>query len=661
MSVVVDRALRDCVRFTGDGLPNAPVGRPLPIGDPTSGVYNPSKKDLRDALNEAVGGSVLQRAYDFSPMNSTSAALAVAGSPSSAVIWMDGIAFLRDDSALAAAGAPFNGLRLLEDRQDDRGALAQIGLRAQNGESIYIACYGDSTVLGADSAEVYNNWPNRLGSILRGMTGNDNIATYNCGSGGKKIIDGWAHDNYAATVTAAYPNTQYVAFCFGDNDIKATLPGWDTALYKRMACEFVWQVRASGRIPIMVTSWMISAEPIRPNPLMQAELYNAQREIAELCKVDLIDTNQMLSDWQTNRRDDFRLGEMQPDGTHYLDRVHVIIAQHIARLMFSGRVVSVKHGSRIGPQAAKFSPTVAVAYDYWVNNFFGLAPKLTAVANENYAAEWWVWSDCEREVYYVSPDRDTGGGTNIVYVEWIGSTESTGVALDFGAAAVAATERPSENHIRMGKLQYGLNRLRYRAVSAGTFRLGYCMVTDGPRPVFASGYSVATAPVLLLDPDWATSADIAPRLAGSANYLINGDIPVGWGVVISTQYLFQDAANSGPSRRAESIVVLRTATGADIVRVRHFGAAVIFGAVTSIKTSGSGAWTGQISVHMTLNGANQQLQVRAAGQLIAAYDTGGTLPFIPIYGHLGGLYRDNAMVTDPAGRQAQAIIIPQAA
>lgn len=43
-----NEVFRDFVRFTGDGLPNAPVGHPLPIGDPASGKHHPSKPDIRD-------------------------------------------------------------------------------------------------------------------------------------------------------------------------------------------------------------------------------------------------------------------------------------------------------------------------------------------------------------------------------------------------------------------------------------------------------------------------------------------------------------------------------------------------------------------------------------------------------------------------------------
>lgn len=54
MVLAVDTHLREFNRYTGDGLPNEPIGAPLPIGDPASGVYNPRKADLRDAINAAV-------------------------------------------------------------------------------------------------------------------------------------------------------------------------------------------------------------------------------------------------------------------------------------------------------------------------------------------------------------------------------------------------------------------------------------------------------------------------------------------------------------------------------------------------------------------------------------------------------------------------------
>lgn len=46
-----NEVFRDFVRYTDDGLPNAPVGHPLPVGDPRSGVHNPPKAAIRDWAN----------------------------------------------------------------------------------------------------------------------------------------------------------------------------------------------------------------------------------------------------------------------------------------------------------------------------------------------------------------------------------------------------------------------------------------------------------------------------------------------------------------------------------------------------------------------------------------------------------------------------------
>ncbi len=47
---IVNRVLREFRRYTGDGLPNEPTGAALPVGDPSSGVHNPKKSELRTAL-----------------------------------------------------------------------------------------------------------------------------------------------------------------------------------------------------------------------------------------------------------------------------------------------------------------------------------------------------------------------------------------------------------------------------------------------------------------------------------------------------------------------------------------------------------------------------------------------------------------------------------
>ena len=47
---LLNTAMRDFQRYSGDGLPGEPAGRPLPVGDPASGQFNPTKKQIRDAF-----------------------------------------------------------------------------------------------------------------------------------------------------------------------------------------------------------------------------------------------------------------------------------------------------------------------------------------------------------------------------------------------------------------------------------------------------------------------------------------------------------------------------------------------------------------------------------------------------------------------------------
>jgi hypothetical protein len=49
MADYIDRALREYRRYSSDGLPNPPSAD-APVGDPASGVHNPTKADLRELL-----------------------------------------------------------------------------------------------------------------------------------------------------------------------------------------------------------------------------------------------------------------------------------------------------------------------------------------------------------------------------------------------------------------------------------------------------------------------------------------------------------------------------------------------------------------------------------------------------------------------------------
>lgn len=53
----VNRVFREFKRYTGDGLPGEPSNAPLPVGDPSSGVQNPKKSEIRTALTDVLEGA----------------------------------------------------------------------------------------------------------------------------------------------------------------------------------------------------------------------------------------------------------------------------------------------------------------------------------------------------------------------------------------------------------------------------------------------------------------------------------------------------------------------------------------------------------------------------------------------------------------------------
>lgn len=52
ITTTLNKTFREHRRYSEDGLPSAPSGAPLPVGDPSSGVHNPAKSDIRGAFTD---------------------------------------------------------------------------------------------------------------------------------------------------------------------------------------------------------------------------------------------------------------------------------------------------------------------------------------------------------------------------------------------------------------------------------------------------------------------------------------------------------------------------------------------------------------------------------------------------------------------------------
>lgn len=106
MPTEADILFRDFVRYTGDGLPNEPVGKPAPIGDPASGVHHPPKSAFRDLGNLVVAARDAAAGYASSvtgaPLFVSRATAAGSTIPAWAnQIIVDGQTFQRDAGGVA--------------------------------------------------------------------------------------------------------------------------------------------------------------------------------------------------------------------------------------------------------------------------------------------------------------------------------------------------------------------------------------------------------------------------------------------------------------------------------------------------------------------------------------------------------------------------------
>lgn len=161
---VVNRVLRENRRYTGDGLPGEPVNAPLPVGDPSSGVHNPKKSELRIALLEPIGATTADadRAEEAATRAETIAAAVTVGLAKARVVSTANI-------NLAAPGAIIDGATMAAGQTflaAGQSNPAQNGLFVWNGAAV-----------PATRHPVYNTYDAVAGQYFSVLEGSQNGKT----------------------------------------------------------------------------------------------------------------------------------------------------------------------------------------------------------------------------------------------------------------------------------------------------------------------------------------------------------------------------------------------------------------------------------------------------------------------------------------------------
>ncbi|MCA8214478.1 GDSL-type esterase/lipase family protein [Burkholderia cepacia] len=372
--------------------------------------------------------------------------------------------------------------------------ITYISARMAAGETVNIACYGDSTTDGLNTtgwvanpvtpgnvpvgnsdheATAPNAWPARLKALLREMFSNNHIQVWNAGYSGQRLDTGWALQNYDIAVTnnPFYGRPDLCFIAFGLNDIFG--PGEAFVRHYQQTKLLVRKLLANGTIPVLLTcDANYNNDPSqRDHKVISRQVDQAKWAVAVEYGIPIIDMNREMERWLNENPDGYRWGDEQPDGVHFGDHGHGFKATVAAKYLFKDllfieqgkntRLVTMDSRAAYGFGAANVN---AAYIQQGKNPFFGNnapanAPVLTA----------WVWNGSpDTELIY----RGIGGegpqaGTVMPFIRVSERIQNFSASRRIPAASNAVAEnneglhRKSDIPYRVRKLWYGLNKVEY--------------------------------------------------------------------------------------------------------------------------------------------------------------------------------------------------------
>lgn len=542
-----------------------------------------------------------------------------------------------------------------------RRALNSLNDIATKTGAVNIAVYGDSTVDGDQTSSwtknpvdsngnavggtdhnptAPNTWPVKLQEILRDITGNSSINIKNAGYGGKAIVTDWALNNYDRAITATYGTPSHVLICFGLNDVAD--PGYTPDVYISKYNALINKVFSAGSIPVIVTSDAISFNADRPVAKVQGSVVQLQRHIAAINNLPIIDMNEWILTWQTERDDNDRWAFHQADGLHFGDLGHLKKAMYAAKRL-SNMIYEVEEGSCLPPWSSKETTAPTSIYRQ-VNN------KYSAVLNYNYTASvealsWYVWCDKPVDLIYISADRDIGNVSSAtvrptLVVKDYRNTDRT-YPVYFGVQGIDATARLSEMPLFLERLLPGLNKVTYKtpASGSGTASVGYLAFQGYKERSFGFAGRVPSKAFQTVLLDSYSQPAFISRIATS--YFVRLNVPSKTGVFLARSLIFSNSSDLSLADNRVGIVLFRDGTTLYLVRVYHNSSGI-----NSTTTLATGASTDYVAgatyeVRIGTNGTNQQvLQVWKDSTMILSYENAAASNPIPLTGLFGGFFFD---------------------
>lgn len=550
----------------------------------------------------------------------------------------------------------------LKAKQTTGNAIAKLGGQAMSGLPVRIAIYGDSTTGWTSNAvdnsgqavenhnhnpEAPNSWPVVLQSILREISGNENVNVYNAGYGGKAAITGWFLANYDTAIhnNMYYRDATHVVIATGLNDVVQSNFNYDNFLNALLT--LIQKIKNSGRTPVIVTPDIPFNNIKRNVTKVLGIATNAIKEAANLTGIELVDTGAWLVKWQNIREDNDRWAFHQKDGLHFSNAGHAQKASYFAKEMLKGFVVEVSDGVRVAPWQGQINNDGAsVSVFQGVNNYFSACVNVNQQTANFNALKLYVWSDKKLSQTYASVDRDIGelstrSTRNSLNIMNIASKSRQTYPIFFGNHAVSTDERGSELALYAGEVLPGINKIEYNCVLANTLSsIGYFYYTSSRGINFERSFNYNPVGKVISD-DLNSLNRNAMYSQGSPVKVFNiSDIQDGFGVVISCGRVFENNQDVTLKNKSSGVIIARRNNNAELLSFVADQSGTL--KTETLAVSSSNLWdsNGYVTVATGYDqSSNQVIQVFVNNKNILNYTHPGSKPPLILNGVIGGCIR----------------------
>ena len=369
----------------------------------------------------------------------------------------------------------------LQAELDSNGLLDYYISQMAAGQTVKIACYGDSTTDGNTTTGWIRNvagsnhndnaqkaWPAQLQNILREMYKNKNIFVFNAGFSGTRLDNGWATKNYEKLIV----NNQFYGRCdiifigFGINDAGSNNGNLlnDSLIQTNLLID---KIKKSGALPILLTCNVVRSKSTGrgDNKLLKIErLNNLKKYIAKMRNIPIFDLDSAMKGWMQKNTDKYNYSDLQSDKTHWGDLGHQYQASWLANILFNN-IVKIDSNNTyesiyfLDPRSN--SPIGSDLISTTTNAKFGVNPYVLSSkfdCRNQILMDIWVWCEhSDASIIYRRLLSDAND--SIIKITDILTGNIIKTTSGFFASGFNVYSTVDAPHY-IGQLKYGLNRIQ---------------------------------------------------------------------------------------------------------------------------------------------------------------------------------------------------------